>query len=105
MNSNAIVKLEPLEGLTELYYLFLEGNKIEDLTPLVTMAKKDFEGPKRFAPFINIYLKGNPLDRGSQRPARQVERVRLPRSLLTGIERSLTDREGKMMLGKMMEAG
>ena len=27
----------------------------------MSMAKKDFEGQKRFAPFWRIYLKGNPL--------------------------------------------
>jgi len=43
-----------------------DGNKIEDLTPLVNMAEKDFKGPKRFAPFINIYLKGNPLNDASK---------------------------------------
>jgi internalin A len=39
----------------------LEGNKVTDLSVLVAMAKKDFEGQKRFAPFWRIYLKGNPL--------------------------------------------
>ena len=45
--------------MTGLYYLFLEDNKITNLDPLIEMAKKDAGGEKRFAPFINIYLKGN----------------------------------------------
>ena len=39
-----VADLAPLDGLTNLFYLFLENNKIRDLTPLVNMAKKDFEG-------------------------------------------------------------
>src|SRR5947208_13633589 len=57
---NAIADIAPLDGLTNLFYLFLENNKIRDLTPLVNMARKDSEGEKRFAPFLNLYLKGNP---------------------------------------------
>jgi Leucine-rich repeat (LRR) protein len=67
LNNNAISDLAPLEGLMGLYSLFLENNKIRDLSPLVNMAKKDTE--KRFAPFLNVYLHGNPLSsaaKGSQ---------------------------------------
>jgi hypothetical protein len=59
LNNNGISDLAPLDGLTNLFYLFLENNKIRDLTHLVNMAKKDFEGQKRFAPFLNLYVKGN----------------------------------------------
>jgi len=59
LNSNEISDLASLDGLTNLFYLFLENNKVRDLTPLVNMAKKDFEGEKRFAPFLNLYIKGN----------------------------------------------
>ena len=41
--------------------LMLERNKISDLRPLVKQAKADAEGPKRFAPFLRLYLEGNPL--------------------------------------------
>jgi len=61
LSHNKITDLTPLMGLTGLYYLFLEENDINDLTPLYEMVKKDFEGEKRFSPFINLYLKGNPL--------------------------------------------
>ena len=40
------------------------------------MAKKDFEGEKRFAPFLNLYLKGNPT-KGSQKARLKDYGVRL----------------------------
>jgi internalin A len=45
-----------LAGLTGLRYLLLEGNPVSDLTPLVSMAKKDAEGEKQFAPYLSVYL-------------------------------------------------
>ena len=42
--------------------LFLEDNKIADLGPLVEMIRKDAESEKSFAPFLRLYLKGNPLN-------------------------------------------
>jgi hypothetical protein len=59
LSHNAISDLGPLDGLTGLYNLFIEENKIRDLAPLVEMAKRDKE--QRFAPFLSVYLKGNPL--------------------------------------------
>jgi internalin A len=59
LSHNVISDLAPLAGLPGLYNLFLEGNQIRDLGPLLEMAKKDQE--QRFAPFLNVYLKGNPL--------------------------------------------
>jgi hypothetical protein len=46
---------------TDLNLLMLEKNKIADLTPLVKWAKTDSEGPRRVAPFLRLYLVGNPL--------------------------------------------
>jgi internalin A len=66
LNGNQITDLSPIDGLTGLYYLFLERNKIRDLSPLVAMAKKDDAGEKRFAPFLNVYLKDNPLSFGAR---------------------------------------
>lgn len=65
-SNNAITDLAPLDGLTGLYNLFLEKNKLTDLAPLLALLKKDNDGPKRFAPFINIYLAGNPLGSSSK---------------------------------------
>ncbi len=60
LSGNGISDLGPLNGITP-YHLFLENNKIRDLASLVLMAKADAEGPQRFAMFLNLYLKGNPL--------------------------------------------
>ena len=59
LNDNEITNLSGLKGCNNLYYLFLENNKIEDLAPLVEMVEADKE--RRFAPFLNLFLKGNPL--------------------------------------------
>jgi hypothetical protein len=40
---------------------------------LVEMAKKDVEGSRRFAPFWNIYLDGNPL---SDDATKQIEELK-----------------------------
>ena len=67
LNKNRISDLSALEGLNGLYYLFLENNKISDAAPLAKALKKDFEGEKRFAPYINIFLAGNPLNSSSKK--------------------------------------
>ncbi|MBL9170705.1 MAG: leucine-rich repeat domain-containing protein [Verrucomicrobiales bacterium] len=59
LNRNSIADLAPLDGVGTLFNLFIEGNRIRNLTPLIEIAKKDTE--HRFAPFLTVYLKGNPL--------------------------------------------
>jgi hypothetical protein len=66
LSSNQIKDIAPLDGLDGLYFLFLETNKISDIRPLVAMLKRDAEGEKRFAPFLNLYLKGNPISNPGQ---------------------------------------
>jgi internalin A len=61
LNDNQVADLKPLNKQAELSLLMLERNKIADLAPLVGMAKADAEGPKRFAPYLRLYLAGNPL--------------------------------------------
>jgi internalin A len=61
LKDNLIENLEPLRHQTELSILMLERNRIKDLAPLVHAAKADAEGPKRFAPYLRLYLQGNPL--------------------------------------------
>ena len=73
MKQNQIKDLGPLKGLTELYYLFLEENRIEEISPLWEMAREDFEGRKRFSPFINVYLQGNPLSEGAKKQAAEMK--------------------------------
>ena len=46
---------------TEVTLRMLERNKVTDLAPLVAWAKADAAAQKRFAPYLRLYLKGNPL--------------------------------------------
>ena len=59
LRDNAISDLRPLTGFTSLYHLFLQNNRIQDLGPLLTLLEADKD--QRFAPFLNLYLAGNPL--------------------------------------------
>ena len=58
---NKIVDLAPLKTLTDMRLTMLQSNAITDLTPLVEMATADANGPKRFAPYWELYVGGNPL--------------------------------------------
>jgi internalin A len=66
LDRNNIESIEPLQGLTELDILLVRENKIQDLTVLVDMCRKDSEGAKRFAPYLRLYLRGNPLNDKAQ---------------------------------------
>ncbi|MFN0055869.1 MAG: leucine-rich repeat domain-containing protein [Planctomycetales bacterium] len=61
LSDNQIVDLAPLGKELPASMLFLERNKITDLAPLVAAAKADAEGEKRFAPYLFLYISGNPL--------------------------------------------
>jgi hypothetical protein len=43
-----------------------QRDKLEDLTPLVEMAQADAAGPKLVAPFLRLYLGGNPLSEAAK---------------------------------------
>jgi hypothetical protein len=66
LNDNNIVDLAPLTKQKEISLLMLERNKITDLSPLVDMARADTEGAKRFAPYLRLYLAGNPLSEAAR---------------------------------------
>ena len=53
--------LTPLKGQTDLSILMLQGNKIADLKPLVQMCQADAKSDRRFAPYLRLYMAGNPL--------------------------------------------
>lgn len=74
LDRNEIESVEALTPLTELDLLMLRDNKLQDLTPLVEMCRKDAEGPKRFAPYLRLYLKGNPLSEAAR--GEQLEQLR-----------------------------
>jgi len=61
LNNNHVSDIGVLAKQTELAMLFLENNQIADLGPLVSAAKADDAGPKRFAPYLRLWLAGNPL--------------------------------------------
>lgn len=61
LRGNQIVDLAPLSKQTQLRMLLVDRNKIADLAPLVALAKADAEGDRRLAPYLNLYLAGNPL--------------------------------------------
>ena len=61
LRDNQIENIGPLAKQTELNLLMIERNKIKDLKPLVESAKADSAGPKRFAPYLRLYIAGNPL--------------------------------------------
>jgi len=80
LKENDIADVTPLAKQTELSLLMLERNKIADLTPLLNAAKADADGAKRFAPYLRLYLAGNPLSdaaKTKQLPALKAIGVRL----------------------------
>jgi internalin A len=62
ISENQVESLAPLTTLRELDMLLMSKNKVADLEPLVEMCRKDAEGDRRFAPYMEVYLGGNPLD-------------------------------------------
>ena len=73
LNDNQLADVTPIASLNSLYFLFLERNKIKDITPLFEAAKKDSEGEKRFSPYINIFVAGNPLSSTAKRQLSQMK--------------------------------
>lgn len=61
LSGNGVTDIAPLAELREWEFLFLSDNKLTDIQVLVDMAKEDRAGSRRFAPFWNVYLSGNPL--------------------------------------------
>ncbi len=61
ITGNQVESLGPLAELHELDMLLMSKNKVADLGPLVEMCRKDAEGEKRFAPYMDVYLGDNPI--------------------------------------------
>ena len=66
LRENQIEDVAPLAKQTEIKLLLIERNQIKDLAPLVEAAKADAAGPKLFAPYLRLYLDGNPLSESSR---------------------------------------
>ena len=75
LKDNQLKDVSALSGMTELRYLFLERNQIGDLAPLVEMAKKDAAGERRFAPYWNLYLAGNPVSDASKAQVAELAKI------------------------------
>lgn len=67
LSGNQISDIAPLASLRSPTWMLLEKNKIKDLTPLYRALTNDNAGPKNFAPFLNLHLTGNPLNRASKK--------------------------------------
>lgn len=74
LSDNQISDLAPLGKPLNVRLLLLERNKIADLAPLVAAAKADAEKDKRFAPYLRLYLTGNPLSEGAK--SKQIEELK-----------------------------
>ncbi len=61
LSDNQIADASPLAKQTELRILMIQRNQIKDLAPFVAAAKADAAGPKRYAPYLRLYIEGNPL--------------------------------------------
>jgi hypothetical protein len=80
LSDNQIETIGPAAQHPPQSMLLLERNKIADLAPLVEAAKRDAAGPKTFAPFLRLYLEGNPLSdaaKNDQLPALKSAGVRI----------------------------
>ena len=86
LRDNQVEDVGPLAKQTELKLLMIERNKIKDLKPLVDAAKADAAGPKLFAPYLRLYLAGNPLSERAK--AKQLEALRPPGSASRGDSRT-----------------
>ena len=58
---NRIVELGPLRNLAAWKCLLLDRNRIADVSVLLEMAERDRAGNRRFTPFWQVSLTGNPL--------------------------------------------
>jgi len=61
LSGNRISDVSPLAGLRSPTFIFLERNRVKDLSGWSEWVSKDLAGPRSFAPYLQLYLKGNPL--------------------------------------------
>ncbi len=72
LKDNQITDITPLAKQTQMHLLMIERNKISDLSPLLKALEADAKGDKRFAPYLELYMQGNPLSdaaKSTQLPA------------------------------------
>ena len=62
LSGNRLTSLEPIANLQRLNLLLAERNQISDLSTLVQMCREDYQSDRRFAPYLDVYLDGNPIE-------------------------------------------
>ena len=67
LSGNQIADVTSLTGLRAPSFIFLEKNRIRDLAPLNAWLTNDLAGAKNFAPYLQLYLKENPLSSRSKK--------------------------------------
>lgn len=72
---NEISDITPLTSLRAPHFFLLETNKIRDIAPLYSACTNDDAGQRNFAPFLNLYLKGNPLSSESKKRLEQLREI------------------------------
>ena len=77
ITGNQVESLQAITTLRDLDMLLMSRNKVTDLAPLVDMCRKDAEGDRRFAPYLEVYLGENPID--EKKKVRTDRRTRVPR--------------------------
>ncbi|MCB1062245.1 MAG: leucine-rich repeat domain-containing protein [Verrucomicrobiae bacterium] len=77
LSGNQIKDLGPIKGLKPQSFLFLDGNQIADLGPLVESLKADLTGEKRFAPYVQVYLKDNPLSDAGKKQVEELKSLKV----------------------------
>ena len=77
LSGNQIKDISPMKGLKPQSFIFLQDNQIADLAPLVEMMKADLAGEKRFAPYVQVYLKGNPLSDAGKKQVEELKKMKV----------------------------
>jgi len=71
LSGNQLADVTPLTGLRAPSFLFLEKNRIRDLAPLDAWITNDLASTRNFAPYLQLFLKDNPLSSRSKKLAQQ----------------------------------
>jgi len=64
---NQIADVTPLTGLRAPSFIFLEKNRVRDLAPLNGWITNDLATARNFAPYLQLFLKDNPLSSRSKK--------------------------------------
>ena len=72
---NRISDISPLTGLRAPYYLNLTGNRVRELGSVYGWMTNDLSGARSFAPFVRLYLKGNSLNKVSQKQTENLKKM------------------------------